>query len=197
MICAAFYTYLLYSWYPKYLESARGMDNKESGWHSGGLLLAGTAGLFLGGYLTDALSARFGRRWACRSLGAGGMVLAAVCAAASIHLDNAIASSLVLAVALMGIAIEVCAWWAVMTDIAGTHVGALFGLCNSLGGIGSFSSQTFFGWFSDYRMRQDFRGRDAYDPAFYLYAGVLLVGAVCWLFIDPTTSAVEARDSSE
>jgi hypothetical protein len=23
------------------------------------------------------------------------------------------------------------------------------------------------------------------EPAFYVYAGVLLVGACCWLFIDP------------
>lgn len=195
MICAACYTYLLYSWYPKYLESARGLTNKESGWLSGAVLLAGTLGFFIGGHLVDGLSAWTGsRRWTLRALGASGMTLAGFCAAASIHFDNATVASMMLAIALFGIAIQVCAWWGAMTDVAGAHIGALFGLCNSLGGIGSFGSQTFFGWFSDHRMRLGFEGRAAYDPAFNLYAGVLFVGAICWFFIDSSRSAVEGPE---
>jgi hypothetical protein len=77
-----------------------------------------------------------------------------------------------------------------MTDISGPHLGALFGLCNSLGLVGAFSSQVFYGPFVDHRGNLGFTGREQWDPAFYLYGGVALFGAFCFLFVDSTRSAV-------
>jgi hypothetical protein len=85
-------------------------------------------------------------------------------------------------------------WWSVVTDISGKHLGALFGLMNSLGVPGAVASQLFFGWFADYRKDQGFTGREQWDPAFYCYAAALLLGAFGWLFIDATRSAVEPPD---
>ena len=31
------------------------------------------------------------------------------------------------------------AWWGVVSDVSGRHLGALFGLMNSLGGVGAIS----------------------------------------------------------
>src|SRR5205085_1678127 len=89
----------------------------------------------------------------------GATMICAACCAASIHIDSPTAASMFLALALFGVAVQVCAWWGAMTDVSGPHIGALFGLCNSLGGIGVLGSQAFFGWFSDYRMREGFTGR--------------------------------------
>lgn len=40
-------------------------------------------------------------------------------------------------------------------------------------------------------------GRAQYDPGFYVYSGVLLLGAIGWLFIDATRSVVEPEASKE
>jgi ACS family glucarate transporter-like MFS transporter len=77
-------------------------------------------------------------------------------------------------------------WWAAVTDISGQHVGSLFGLMNSMGVPGAVASQLFFGRFADWMGTHGFRGRDQWDPGFYLYAAVLLAGALGWLFIDAT-----------
>jgi hypothetical protein len=35
-----------------------------------------------------------------------------------------------------------------------------------------------------------FEGRAQWDPAFYLYGGVLMVGGLLWLFINPRRTVV-------
>jgi MFS family permease len=57
---------------------------------------------------------------------------------------------------------------------------------NSMGVVGAAGSQVFFGWMSDRMAALGLEGRARYDPAFYVYSGVLLVGAIGWLFIDAT-----------
>jgi hypothetical protein len=37
-----------------------------------------------------------------------------------------------------------------------------------------------------------FEGRSQWDPAFYLYGGVLMAGGLLWLFINPRRSVVSA-----
>jgi hypothetical protein len=82
-------------------------------------------------------------------------------------------------------------WWAVTTEISGRHLGAMFGLMNSLGVPGAMGAQLFFGWYADRRAALGFLGRAQFDPAFYVYGGVLLIGACCWLCVDVTKSIVE------
>ena len=61
-------------------------------------------------------------------------------------------------------------------------------LLNDLGDValGAITSQLFLGWFVDWMHGRGFEGRAQWDPAYYLYAAVLLVGAFGWLFIDVT-----------
>jgi hypothetical protein len=42
----------------------------------------------------------------------------------------------------------------------------------------------FLGQFVDWMSSHDYVGREQWDPAFYVYAGVLVIGACCWLFVD-------------
>jgi ACS family glucarate transporter-like MFS transporter len=109
---------------------------------------------------------------------------------------SAALSAVFTALATFFVALPIATWWAVVTEISGKHLGALFGLMNSLGVPGGVASQVFLGRFSDYRKEQGFVGRDQWDPAFYVYFGVLLVGAVGWLFIDATKSAVESEEET-
>jgi hypothetical protein len=77
-----------------------------------------------------------------------------------------------------------------MGDVGGRHLGALFGLCNMIGLTGGAVSQVFLGSFADHMKGLGFAGRAQWDPAFYLYGGVLMLGGVLWLFINPRRPVV-------
>src|SRR5581483_7816165 len=77
-------------------------------------------------------------------------------------------------------------WWGAVADISGRHLGALFGLMNSMGAVGALASPPFLGWFVEHMEALGYTGREQWDPAFYVYASVLAVGALGWLLIDPT-----------
>jgi ACS family glucarate transporter-like MFS transporter len=192
MTCTAFTAYMYYSWYPTYLEKGRELDGVRAGWLASAVLAGGAVGSTLGGYLADWLVRRTGdRRWSRRLVGAGGLSLASVCLLASLGCRSPVAAALVTAVACLSAAATVASWWAVVTEISGRHVGALFGLMNSLGVPGALASQLFFGAFADWRREHGYAAREQWDPGFYVYAGVLLLGAVAWLFVDATRPAVD------
>ena len=74
---------------------------------------------------------------------------------------------------------------------------ALFGLMNSLGVPGAVASQLFLGRFVDWLAGRGYTGRERWDPAFFLYAGVLFVGALFWLFIDATRPVAPGEPGTE
>ena len=43
----------------------------------------------------------------------------------------------------------------------------------------------------DYLSELGYVGREQWDPAFYVYAGLLLIGACAWLFVNPEKSVVD------
>jgi MFS family permease len=190
--CSAFASYLYYSWYPKYLVAARGLSDAGASQLTSLVLAGGAIGCLLGGYLGDWLVRRTGeRRWTRSLLGSSGLALAAGALLTSLHYDAPLAAAGCTAVASLTASVSLTTWWAVVTAVSGRHLGALFGLLNSLGVPGAFASQVFFGWMSDRMHALGFAGRGQYDPAFYVYGGVLLLGAVGWLFIDTRKSLVE------
>jgi MFS family permease len=189
--CSAFASYLYFSWYPTYLVEARGLSKDDASRFTSLVLAGGAIGCLGGGYFGDWLVRRTGeRRWSRRFLGSTGLALAAMCLLASIHCDNALHAAMFTTGASLTAGVALTAWWAVVTDVSGQHLGVLFGLLNSLGVPGAFASQVFFGWMADFRKGLGFDGRDRYDPAFYVYAGILVAGAIGWLFIDSNRSLV-------
>jgi MFS family permease len=191
--CSAFVSYIYFFWYPTYLERGRGVDPITSGWLSSAVLAGSAVGATLGGILTDWLARRTGeRRWTRRLSGAGALGLSALLLVAGVRCESPVATALVTSLAALCASSMLPCWWSAVTDISGKHLGALFGLMNSLGVPGAVASPLFFGWFVDWRERHGYTGRDQWDPAFYVCAAALLTGAAAWLFVDASRSAVEA-----
>jgi MFS family permease len=195
--CTAFVTYMYFFWYPTYLEKGRGVDGILSGWLSGMVLAGGAIGAMLGGYLSDGLARLTGdRRRSQQIIGCGSLSIAAIALLASVPCDGAVAASCFMALACLSANAVLATWWAAVTDISGRHLGSLFGLMNSLGVPGAVASQLFFGHFADWMGEQGFRGRDQWDSGFSIYAAVLLLGALGWLFIDATKPVVDAAETA-
>jgi MFS family permease len=196
--CAAFSTYLYFFWYPRYLQAGRAVTPIRSGWLASAVLAGGAVGATLGGYLSDTLLRITGnRRWSRSAIGCSGMALSALALWLALHCDSAELASLFTALASFLVQLQIAPWWTVVTEISGKHVGALFGLLNSLGVPGAVASQYFVGWFADRQKELGYSGRAQWDPIFYVYMIVLLVGAIGWLFIDPTPSAVKDQAKPE
>jgi sugar phosphate permease len=190
--CTAFASYLYFSWFPTYLQKAREATPLQAGWLSSCVLAGGAVGCTLGGFFTDWLIRYTGnRRRSLQGIAFCTLTLAAMALWAGIHCDSAEAASLCTALASLSACVHLSAWWVAVNAISGKHLGALSGLMNSMGVPGAVASQLFVGRFVDWQKDQGYTGREQWDPAFYVYVGVLLLGACGWFFIDATRSVVE------
>jgi sugar phosphate permease len=191
--CASFYSYMLFSWFPTYLKEGRGLGEIESSRLAMLPYLFGATGVMLGGYLGDWLTARTGsRRFALGSLGFGGLLCGGFLVGSSVSAETATLAALLCAMGFFCAYIQLAAWWAAMGDIGGRHLGALFGMCNMIGLAGGFVSQVFLGRFADHMQALGYTGRAQWDPAFYLYGGVLMFGGLLWLMVNPRRAVVPA-----
>ncbi len=181
MICGAFYTYFFYSWFTKYLQTARGLDNRTAGWFSSFVLAGSALGVLFGGWIADwiprhcsnAINAR-------RYLGVGCYFVAATCLFLGIQCDDAYALAAFWGASFCAMHVTLPNWWSVAIPQCGTHVGSLFGLMNGMGVLGAMASQGFVGAFADWREGMGFEGREAWDPIFDVYVVVLLLGGLSW-----------------
>lgn len=181
MICGAFYTYFFYSWFPKYLNAARGLTELQAGRMSSFVLAGSAFGMLLGGGLADRLP-----RWtndpilARRSLGAVCYLIAAGCLFAGVRCDQPYALAALWGASFCFMHVTLPNWWSVAIPQCGRHVGAIFGLMNGLGVLGALASQWVVGRHADWRKAQGFTGRDQWDPLFDVYVFVLVLGALAW-----------------
>jgi MFS family permease len=157
------------------------------------VLAGGALGCTLGGFLADWIVRRTGsRRWGRRVVGCGALGNAALWLGLGVQCDSAVLASICTTLASMSAMLAQATWWSSVTDISGRHIGALFGLMNSLGMPGAIAGPLFFGFFADRMKELGYEGRAQWDPGFYVYCGVLLLGAIGWLFVDTSKSVVES-----
>jgi sugar phosphate permease len=191
--CTSFFSYMLFFWFPTYLKEGRGLTELESGRLGSLPYVFGATGVLLGGFVGDWLTARTGsRRLALGSMGTVGLLLAGALVGSSMFADAPLVAVLLCSIGYFFSYIQLAGWWAAMGDVGGRHLGALFGLCNMIGLAGGAVSQVFLGQFADYMKAQGYSGRAQWDPAFYVYGGILMLGGVLWLFMNPRRTVVPA-----
>jgi MFS family permease len=181
MIVGAFFTYFFYSWFPKYLVDARGIDNLRAGTLATVVLAGPVAGMLLGGWLADRITRRAPDPvTARRYLGVACYLTAAGCLFAGIRSDDPLALAGLWSASMCAMHITLPNWWSAAIPQCGRHVGALFGLLNGAGVVGALATQWFVGAFSDWRAAAGYSDREQWDPLFDVYVGVLVLGAVAW-----------------
>lgn len=188
--CCSFTTYMFFSWYPTYLKSARGLDPTTASMYAGMVLAAGAIGSLSGGFINDRLVIRTHRRAVRCTVGAVNLFMAGTAMGMSLHCDAPWLAVGFTALACLLLHIQLASWWGVVTDLSGKHLGALFGLMNSMGIAGAIASQLFLGHFVEWLGGYGYTGRAQWDPAFYIYAGLLLLGGAGWLMIDANRSLI-------
>jgi MFS transporter, ACS family, glucarate transporter len=174
------------SWYPTYLQEARGASQALSARLTTLVLVPGAFAAFFGGWLTDWLVRMTGnRRWGRTAQAVAGCGIAAFGVVASIWTDSTVVAAGFISLVAFGVQLQLPAWWASATQVSGRHLGAIFGLMNMMGGLGRMLSQVFVGGFADWRKSLGYSGRAQWDPALYLYVVVALFGMVLWALVNP------------
>ncbi|MBA4062482.1 MAG: MFS transporter [Isosphaera sp.] len=177
----AFYTYLFFSWFPAYLEDGRGMAAVDASWLVSLALFGGVAGVFLGGFVSDRVTARSADPWrARRRLAVGCYLTAAGCMFAGARCDDPVAMAAVFGAGFWVMHVTLPNWWSCAIPQGGRHVGVVFGLMNGMGVVGAMVSQGFVGRFADWQAARGLTGRAQWDPLFDVYVVVLLLAAGVW-----------------
>ncbi len=179
MALGSFNSYLYFSWFPTYLIEGRGVDKTTAGMMASLVLVFSAIGTFLGGILLDLIVAGNSatRR---RVLGGSIFFLAALFLACALSTQDPWLAAFLTAMSCFMTQATQPLWWSCTIGISGKHVGALFGLMNSVGVFGALSSQYLVGAVADWLGKQGYSGRTQWDPIFYVNVGVLVVAGLMW-----------------
>jgi len=186
MYFGAIYGWYFYlTWLPTYLLRARGFDLRQVGWLAALPLLAIAAGVFLGGWLSDAGTRRWGSRAGRRLPGLVGLPLAALAVIGAVEATAPIAAAVLLAAAAGLAALGVAPGWAACLEIGGPHAGVVTGTMNTFGNLGGALSPIVVGVCVD--------RWGSWNAPLLSVAALYLGAAACWLAIDPARTITPER----
>ena len=183
--CVAYGWWFYVTWLPTYVREMRGtgiqMHPILLAIFTGMPLLFGGVGCLVSGALAPRLAKRFGSvTIARRILAITGFVGASLSIVLFIQVHDPYKAMFVLGMAGFLNDFIMPAAWASTMDKGGRYAGTVSGFMNMVGGIAGASSATIVGYI--------LRATDNdWTVALYVSASIYMVGAFCWLFIDPHT----------
>jgi sugar phosphate permease len=177
--CYGWSLWVFLTWLPSYLLEARGFQLNAMALWTMLPLMAGVVGDTLGGVVSDRLfrqtrNLRFARR-APLIVGLLGALIFIIPAVVTNSPKGAVYG---LAFGFFFLELTNAVLWALPIDIAGSYAGTASGMMNSGFGIAGMVSPVVFGIILERTGR--------YDLPFFISAGLLLAGAICSMFVDPT-----------
>jgi MFS transporter, ACS family, glucarate transporter len=173
--CLGYVAYIYQSWFYLYLVNVRGFSIVTGGFFAAGPFLAVTVLSPLGGFVSDALTRRYGSK-----RGRRGAAMAGFLGSALFMYLGAQAADPYLAVLLLslgdGLAYSVIgSLWSAIMDIAGEHTGAVYvvvGMCANIGGmVAPTLTPLLAAWYG-------------WEVALHVAALLACTGGVLWLAID-------------
>jgi MFS family permease len=168
------------TWLPTYLTDARGVGLKAGGLLAGIPLFFGGLGALVCGWVSIPLARRLGSvARARRALAATGLLAAGLFVFLSVRIEHALLAMVVLGLASFANDLAMPTSWATCMDVGGRFAGTLSGSMNMMGALTAGVAPIVVGYLLAWTGRN-------WSVTFYLSAAVYALGALCWLFIDPT-----------
>jgi len=166
------------TWLPTYFMREHGLTLQRSGVFAAAPLAAGAAGCLLGGVIADWITRRSGSvTIGRRTVGVGGFLIGAIGYVAAVHGHSAEAAIAFLALASGAHDLTLPVLWATATDAGGRFGGTAAGFVNFASSLSGMLAPL-----SAALLERSF---GSFHAVFYAAAGMYLLGAVLWLYIDP------------
>jgi ACS family glucarate transporter-like MFS transporter len=179
-MCLAYGWWFYINWLPTYLSRARGTALQMSALLSGLPLLLGGVGCLVAATVIPRIARATGSVARARRIVAiTGFVGASICIFVFTGIADPVRAMMVLGLAGFFNDFVMPAAWAGTMDIGGRYAGTVSGAMNMMGSIAGASSVLVVGYLLAWTGN--------WTLTFYVSAGIYLVGAVCWLFLDSHT----------
>jgi MFS transporter, ACS family, glucarate transporter len=190
--CLAYGWWFYVTWLPTYLRDARQTSLQYPplllGLLTGLPLLFGGAGCLFSGWLSPRLASRFGSVTLARRIVAiAGFVGASLSVVLFTRVEDPVRAMFVLGMAGFFNDFVMPAAWASTMDIGGRYAGTVSGAMNMLGSVAGASSTLLVGYLLSWTSND-------WTLTLYVSAAIYLIGAVCWLFLDPHTPIEQDTD---
>jgi ACS family glucarate transporter-like MFS transporter len=168
--------YIFFTWFFKYLNEVRNLPLSASSLYGMLPFLAMATCSPLGGWISDRLTQRYGKRAGRCGVAVVGMALAAVFIGLGTQVESARLASLVLAGGVGALYLSQSSFWSVTADIAGASAGSASGVMNMAGQFGSVITAS---------MTPLIASHFSWTASFMMAAGLCAAGSVAWLLVDP------------
>ncbi len=169
-------TWIFFAWFFIYLTTVRGASVERGSFYTMLPLAAMSICSALGGFIGDAVSRRFGRRWGRCGVAAIGLGMAAVFLAIGAVMANPASVAVVMAAGCGSIYLSQSSYWALSADLGGPSSGQLSGFVNMGAQIGAALTAA---------LTPVIALRLGWKMSFFAAAGMLAIGAVAWLVVNP------------
>jgi sugar phosphate permease len=172
---------------PTYLKNHRHLDPQVAGWLTSLPFAFGVAACFLGGSISDAVIARWGKGAGRRAVGALGLSLAGIAIVSVPFVDSTVALGVLLVLAFFGNDLAMAPAWAAAADIGERHTGAVAGIMNM--------TASFMAAIQAIAIGGLLTRHDLTSP-FLLLAASYALGTLSWLGVDTRRTLAGAADSA-
>ncbi|MBI4454984.1 MAG: MFS transporter [Acidobacteria bacterium] len=187
--CYGWSLWVFLTWLPSYLSEARGFKLNQMALMTMLPLMAGVIGDTLGGVTSDFIFKRTKNlRLARQALLVPGLSGALIFILPAIYTPSPLHAVWYLAASFFCLELTNAVLWTLPIDIAGKFAGTAGGFMNTGFGVAGMISPAVFGFL--------IQATGTYRIPFFISAGLLLIGALCSLRIDPTRRLEEPRSGA-
>ena len=158
----------------------RGLNLKTSSYYAMLPFAAMAIGSLLGGYLSDRLTERYGKRIGRCGIAVIGIGLAAVFIALGTQVASAQLASIVLAGGAGALYLSQSSFWSVTADLAGSSAGSVSGVMNMGGQMGGVVTASLSPWIA---------GHFGWTASFLTAAALCAIGSAAWFLVNPERSS--------
>jgi MFS transporter, ACS family, D-galactonate transporter len=177
-ICRSAGAMFFASWFPTFLQKTRGISVENSGYLQGLVIGGGLIGGIVGGLLTDWLWRETKSLRVSRSaVGAASLASCAFLILGAWFVDSTGLAVLLLALGAFCSGTAGSSAFAAIIDIGGPSVPQVAGIMNMCGNFAAAACPIV--------VAKLFQLTENWNLILLLFAGVFLVGAVCWMLVNP------------
>jgi MFS transporter, ACS family, glucarate transporter len=179
--------WIFFNWFFIYLANVRGLNLKASAFYTTLPFLAMAACSPLGGAISDKLAKLYGKRTGRCGIAVFGLSLTAVFLVFGSQVQSARLASLVLAGGAGTLYLSQSSFWSVTADIASGSSGSVSGFMNMGNQVGAALTVILTPFLAS---------RFGWTTSFFVAAGLSVLGAVAWLFVEPERTLAPAAKPS-
>ena len=168
--------YFYFAWFYLYLVNERGFSLESGGLYTMAPFLTMAVASPLGGWLSDVLVKRYGKRWGRSGVGCVAMLLTSVCIFFGATTDDPILAVVFLSASTGTLMLSVAGFWATTIDLAQRYAGTTAGIMNMGGNLGGTISPSLTPYLAQHY---------GWNSALYVMGALSLLGALLWLGVNP------------